>query len=198
MHPSLIWADADEELVSEGRWTRYDISRIIGECTMLDVRHARLAAQYRRGDPLLDDSSFHVSEETATPRMQPLDLEDGKMKKPMVSVQDMLSTSLLLRSSTDVEIVGLTKASHTDKFRSFSLPAEHQARGVGSGVGDSNSQRIAEVLATLQREVILLRNELNLELWVNRENVKHIGRLYEEHVLSRNAEVERQALVCCA
>jgi len=46
----------------------------------------------------------------------------------------------------------------------------------------------------LQREILLLRNELNFELWVSRENVKHIGRLYQDHILSRSAEAERQGL----
>jgi len=46
----------------------------------------------------------------------------------------------------------------------------------------------------LQREVLLLRNELNFELWSSRENVKHIGRLYQDRVLSKTAEMERQGL----
>lgn len=54
---------------------------------------------------------------------------------------------------------------------------------------------IAQAISGLQREVLLLKNDLNLELWTARENVKHIGRLYKERVLSRNEEVERQSLV---
>ncbi|KAJ7136538.1 pyrroline-5-carboxylate reductase dimerization-domain-containing protein [Mycena crocata] len=49
-------------------------------------------------------------------------------------------------------------------------------------------------ISGLQREVLLLRNELNFELWLLRENVKHVGRLYQDRVLSRDAEVERQGL----
>ncbi|TRM61869.1 hypothetical protein BD626DRAFT_500788 [Schizophyllum amplum] len=54
--------------------------------------------------------------------------------------------------------------------------------------------RVAQALASLQREVVLLRNELNFELWLSRENVKHIGRLYQDRTLYRSAETERQAL----
>jgi len=39
-----------------------------------------------------------------------------------------------------------------------------------------------------------LKNELNFELWLSRENVQHVGRLYQERILSKNAEVERQGL----
>ena len=54
---------------------------------------------------------------------------------------------------------------------------------------------VALAIAGLQREVLMLRCELNFELWMARENVKHIGRLYQDRVVSRTAEVERQGLV---
>ena len=56
-------------------------------------------------------------------------------------------------------------------------------------------KHVAQAIAGLQREILLLKNDLNLELWSVRENVTHIGRLYKERVLSRNEEVERQGLV---
>jgi len=42
---------------------------------------------------------------------------------------------------------------------------------------------------------LLLRNELNFESWLARENVRQIGRLFEQRIMRRNAEVERQNLV---
>jgi hypothetical protein len=54
---------------------------------------------------------------------------------------------------------------------------------------------VIQAISGLQREVLLLRNELNFELWLSRENVRHIGRLYQDQVLSKNAEAERQGLV---
>jgi hypothetical protein len=58
----------------------------------------------------------------------------------------------------------------------------------------AHSQMI-QVISALQREVLLLRNELNFELWLSRENIKHIGRLYEDRILAKTAETERQGLV---
>ncbi|KIK59820.1 hypothetical protein GYMLUDRAFT_659968 [Collybiopsis luxurians FD-317 M1] len=49
-------------------------------------------------------------------------------------------------------------------------------------------------ISTLQREILLLRTELNFEMWLSRENMKHIGRLYQDRVVNRNAERERQGL----
>lgn len=48
---------------------------------------------------------------------------------------------------------------------------------------------------TLHRQVLILRNELDLELWLSKENIKHIGRLYQDKILSKSAEAERQGLV---
>lgn len=60
---------------------------------------------------------------------------------------------------------------------------------------DELPSHVTRAIASLQREVVLLRNELNFELWLSRENVQHVGRLYQERSLSNNAEVERQGLV---
>jgi hypothetical protein len=54
---------------------------------------------------------------------------------------------------------------------------------------------VVQAITGLQREVLLLRNELNFESWLARENVRQIGRLFEQRIMSRNAEVERQNLV---
>ena len=54
---------------------------------------------------------------------------------------------------------------------------------------------ILEIITGLQREVLLSRNDLDLELWMKRENIRHIERLYQDNVTSKSAEVERQGLV---
>jgi hypothetical protein len=60
---------------------------------------------------------------------------------------------------------------------------------------DKLPSHVAQAISDLQREVIHLRNELNFEVWLSRENVRHIGRLYQDQILSKNAEMERQGLV---
>jgi hypothetical protein len=52
-----------------------------------------------------------------------------------------------------------------------------------------------QAISELQREVLLLRNELNFELWLSRENIKHVGRLWHDRRLLQTAESERQGLV---
>jgi hypothetical protein len=135
---------------------------------------------------------------------------DPHDEPPVVSVQALVATALLLKSGRDVTIAGpsnlipstLVKGQEKPDVPHVSTPA-HSRRGSHetSAATDANADaedvlsRALALAASLQRDAVLLRAELNLELWLNRENVKHVGRLHEEHVLSRNAEVERQALV---
>ncbi|KAI8334775.1 Hamartin protein-domain-containing protein [Chlamydoabsidia padenii] len=50
------------------------------------------------------------------------------------------------------------------------------------------------LIAALKREVLLLRNELNFELFLKQQHLQHIGRLHREHVMDSTVEAERQQL----
>ena len=49
-------------------------------------------------------------------------------------------------------------------------------------------------IAFLQREIMLLRNELNFELYLKQQHLQHIGRLHRDRVLDSTVEAERQNL----
>ncbi|KAI0721023.1 Hamartin protein-domain-containing protein [Cerioporus squamosus] len=132
-----------------------------------------------------------------------------------VSLSGMVATSVALKSGLDIEVVdaspswastlfplqpGTRSPSRADRELPQSLeeagdapstPAQPEHEPSGDG---AIPRHVAQAISALQREVLLLKNDLNLELWTARENVKHIGRLYKERVLSRNEEVERQGL----
>jgi hypothetical protein len=99
----------------------------------------------------------------------------------------MVNTSIALKSHLDVDIVDPTPV-----WPYALLPLE--AMPQSSGKPESGSG-VVQAITGLQREVLLLRNELNFESWLARENVRQIGRLFEQRIMSRNAEVERQNLV---
>ncbi|KAI0374969.1 hypothetical protein BV20DRAFT_1033007 [Pilatotrama ljubarskyi] len=134
---------------------------------------------------------------------------------PKISLAQMVATSVALKSGLDVEIVDPSPAwsaallplqsgtrSSSRAERSSSQPAEEQTESPPTPSHSEHDnhedgtlpRHVAQAISALQREVLLLKNDLNLELWTTRENVKHIGRLYKERVLSRNEEVERQGL----
>ncbi|EPQ58187.1 hypothetical protein GLOTRDRAFT_72328 [Gloeophyllum trabeum ATCC 11539] len=199
LHPRLLWSDAAEELTEPRVWEQYPVSRIVGECTMLDVRSASLALRARAlGDegegPSQAEEDQNVA--TVTPHMIDLSTTPGR---PRVSLREILTTSLALNSVEDVEIVDMEPGWPPELFpsaggspskRSVSLPRE----GEDTTTEHGNPGQVVQAISALQREVLLLRNELNFETWVNRENAKHIGRLHQDRILSRSAEIERQGL----
>lgn len=209
MHPLLIWGDARTELENEPPWAQYDVSQIVGECTLLDVRNAGLASRHRDAQPAprRTGSGLGVStraddvEEMVTPRVYVVNLPPAN-PRPRLSLQDMVASSLVLQSGRDIDVAGFTPDSSRSIFATLSAPTtpalaspRSPPHDVGVARDDGMPVHAVQAISKLQRDVLLLRNELNLELWLNRENVKHIGRLYEEKILSKNAEIERQALV---
>jgi hypothetical protein len=144
-----------------------------------------------------------------TPHVYPVDLELTP-GRPRISLQDMISTSVALKSNLDVEILRPSSpwpaslfptATSSPSKASLSLPPEKESSSLlqPDRVDEDQNQHlpsnVIQAISGLQREVLLLRNELNFELWLSRENVRHIGRLYQDQVLSKNAEAERQGLV---
>ncbi|KZT67760.1 hypothetical protein DAEQUDRAFT_728762 [Daedalea quercina L-15889] len=231
LHPLLIWRGAAEELSQPHFWADYDIARILGECTMLDVRNAALGMQQRApavvspDPPVLPTSpgptrSFADSLSASVASSEVSTLSSSTIRnegrstpistsargRPRVSLQDMIATSVALKSGLDVEIVHPSASWSSEVFppvrsRSPSRELLEEEEPAETTPERSNSVGVVEVplhvrqaLAGLQREVLLLRNELNLELWSARENVKHIGRLYQDQVLSKTEEAERQGL----
>jgi hypothetical protein len=120
-------------------------------------------------------------------------------RRPCISLQDMIATSIALKSDIDLTIAapsswpsGLFPKTVSSPARSnIPLPPDsmHQPES------DTVPTHVSQAISFLQREVLLLRNELNVEQWLARENVKHIGRLYQNRILSGNAETEQQGLV---
>jgi hypothetical protein len=177
---------------------------------MLDMRNTALGSRHfhSEGTNTSPDvvtwalpSIITISEEDAsgvpTPHPGYIELPPSKTR---VSLQDMITTSIALRSNLEVDIESPSSAWSTLLFppgsssptkSSLSLPPE----SVGGDEGAQLPSHVAEAISSLQREVLLLRNELNFELWLSRENVQHIGRLHQDRILSKSAEVERQGLV---
>lgn len=152
-----------------------------------------------------DDPSSSV----LTPHPHPVDLQLTP-GRPIISLQDMISTSVALKSNLDLEVLrpsnswpsGLFPTATSSPSRgSVSLPPEPESASLlqpesnGHDPNQPMPSQVVQAIAGLQREVLLLRNELNFELWLSRENVRHVGRLYQDQVLSKNAEAERQGLV---
>jgi len=125
----------------------------------------------------------------------PINPTSGRLQ---ISLQDMIVTSIALKSSLDIEIINPTSWPKNLFPKIVSSPTRAKSpppSEVHSPETSDPPSHMSRALSSLQREVLLLRNELNFELWLSRENIKHIGRIYQNAVLSKNAETERQGLV---
>jgi hypothetical protein len=131
----------------------------------------------------VDLSDSTLGSMNLTPPMRTVEIRN----RPRVSLQDMVNTSIALKSHLDIDVVDPTPIWPYALF-----PSEPTSQNPGESDPESS---VAQAIAGLQREVLILRNELNFESWLSRENVRQIGRLFEQRIMSRNAEVERQNLV---
>ena len=131
----------------------------------------------------IDLSDSALGSMNSTPPMRTVEIRN----RPRVSLQDMVNTSIALKSHLDIDIVDPTPIWPYALF-----PSEPTFQSPGNSDPESS---VTQAIAGLQREVLILRNELNFESWLARENVTQIGRLFEQRIMSRNAEVERQNLV---
>lgn len=201
----IIWRDAAEEIAHPDFWANYDVARIASESMMLDIRNTALGMRERYTSQgaavnLRESSTPSIggSDDGGKTPMRSLGLSAGETH---ISLEDMIATSVALKSNLNLEIEPAVSqwpgslfvaSGGSPAVPSQPLPLSQPAL---APAGDEIPAHIAQAISGLQREVLLLRNELNFELWLSRENVKHVGRLYQERILSRDAEVERQGLV---
>lgn len=211
----LVLHDAVVELSEPEFWTNSDISRIVSEARMLDLRNLVVALRERykstpdknqansAQDPPSETSSITennpktqegTSTSTSPPFIRPIDLSSGKA---VIFLQDMINATLALKNNLDLEVVQPSSQWPHSLFQTNSIPTSGaEMPTVVSHDEDFNALHVAQAISGLQREILLLRNDLNFELWLSRENAKHIGRLYEERVVMKSTETERQGLVC--
>jgi hypothetical protein len=165
---------------------------------MLDVRNSALGVVGTQpsGTPHQPfengNSETTDQEQLPTHLIQPVGLSTDRTS---ISLHDMISTSLALKSNMAVEITRPVSQWPHSLFPPSTPPAGNVTSQSFSPDDGTAPSQIIQVISALQREILLLRNELNFELWLSRENVKHIGRLHENRILAKTAEVERQGLV---
>jgi len=162
---------------------------------MLDVRHTAVGILEQLPSTVApqesDDENDADEQASSSQFIRPISLTTGKAVR--ISLEDMVNTTLALKSNLAVDIVKpVSQWPHTI-FTPLNPPEEQSISSPSDR--DEVPFPLLQVISGLQREVVLLRNELNFELWLSRENVKYIGRLYQDRVQVKAAENERQGLV---
>jgi hypothetical protein len=134
-----------------------------------------------------------TTDTTDGPRfLRPIDLSSGRT---VISLQDMINTTVALKSNLDLEVIQPSSSWSPSIFSTTTAQPSPDQSSSSLHYEDQHNT-VTQAISGLQRQNLLLRNDLNFELWLSRENAKHIGRLYQDQILMRTAEVERQGLVC--
>lgn len=124
-----------------------------------------------------------------------------------VSMQDIITTSVALKSGLDIEVADedstaawpnvLYSSMASPGRRSISLPPDSASVRSHTSHNEHTElpSHVAEAVSGLQRQLLLLSNELNLELWLARKNAQFITHLNQDRSVALHAEGERQGLV---
>lgn len=199
LHPNLVVMDAESELTDKTRWMKMEPPDVIAQIMGLDLTNAASRVAYTVTDEdeeehpdLLDQSLWDKeNDDTVRPPVtntkEPVTETDDDTKPIMIT--SIVALHKALKSGAEV-LVGDDIWDASVEPTTTNMLAE---QATSSHLDISAETRL--LLAALKREVLLLRNELNFELFLKQQHLQHIGRLHREHVLDSSVEAERQQLV---
>ena len=210
LHSSLLTHTAESELAQRDRWAGWDVPRVVMMCTMVNVQNTALSLGHS-SDPESYQEAHQDSNGLKPPspsKTSPPQAEENLgfrgtgfslNERPRVSVQDILATYHVLKSGVEIDIIDPAPhwphmLAHSSGTPSFSGSGS-TSRASSKESDESIPPHVDEAISGLQRENLMLRTELNYERWLKGENMKRIGRLYEDRILVKGAEDERQGLV---
>lgn len=122
------------------------------------------------------------------------------VRQRKISLQDIITTSIALKSGADINVSERITSWPSILFTSPSTPALPSLSSSSQVAISSSGEimlptQINETIAGLQREVLLLRTELNFELWLKRQSIQHIARLHQDRITTGKDEMELQRIV---
>ncbi|CAO3612765.1 unnamed protein product [Mucor hiemalis] len=209
LHPNLVAMDAESELTDKTRWMKMEPPDVIAQIMGLDLTNAASRVAFMTSDDdnkeeqldLLDESLWDKSNDTIenvdSPPFEQVSYNTDKQQqqesttKPVI-ISNIVALHKALKSGAEV-LVG-------DDVWDAGLEPTVASNNIDETPTTSNinitnmSSETKLLLAALKREVLLLRNELNFELFLKQQHLQHIGRLHREHVLDSSVEAERQQL----
>ncbi|CUA74213.1 Tuberous sclerosis 1 protein homolog [Schizosaccharomyces pombe 972h-] [Rhizoctonia solani] len=200
VHPNIILADSKSELADLSRWKDKDVATVAAECTLLDIQNAQNSAGHSiayyvpptpqaSGHPtpqVSANTSLHPSHPpgSTTPARVPL----PPSPSPSASPAPRRPSG---DSEKSLEIMVNTHAGLTAPPEPLLLLDDSGPLNPGPRPRHAMAE---EALSILQRDVLILRNQLNFEIYLKELVQQHVGRLHQDKIVSRSEEAERQGL----
>ncbi|KAI1210880.1 Hamartin protein-domain-containing protein [Annulohypoxylon truncatum] len=148
-------------------------------------------------------SSYHSNRDVSSPRPSGLGNESPTLSRQLVQsgsqtqLQDLINSNKVIKSglhqSMANDSVPSLALSHHDSIsdRQGSQLQPGSQLGNTSSPTDSNSAQIAH----LQRQILLLYNDLTFERFMKQQHLTHMGELRRRHVREAATEAETQNLI---
>ncbi|RUS22198.1 Hamartin protein-domain-containing protein [Endogone sp. FLAS-F59071] len=219
LHPNLVLMDAATELSDTSRWMKVEPPDVLAQCMSLDLTNVASRAAYD-ADGVGGQECKDIIKDWTEAGMKEVESEDegegeggeGESEREAnvekgeegerdsargegkVTMEEIIAIHMALKSGAEI-VAGddawesrMTTAVTTATTTTTILPHIPTAAAT-----DSVADRDRALIASLEREVLLLRNELNFELFLRQQHLQHIGRLHVEHVkdISNNANKEQ-------
>lgn len=171
LQETIITSSPKQEIADLKRtWERYDAASIIDECEKL----------YLMRLPTALDLPRNPSKEVLSPSTPQLTGRLAELMSPAAQAEELPvlpSPAPPLLALPDLEVANV-QTSAVPLSRDPSV--------------DSSAQRL---IALKEREILLLRSELQHELYLKGQHVQHMGTLHRQKVLDSGYEADRQALM---
>lgn len=222
LHPALIRVTAQQELESPPFWNT-DVTGLITACSILDVRNSVAASQGTLGelqaqfDVWTEGGEVLAEKDGNTTPLVEHSFWQGH-GRPAISIRQLMETHSLLKSGLPVNIVNdYSDVLSTPRLHSTQIPAFEtaaatlastlerpmQTNGTRSpeSVSLTSTQRDQakdEAISVLQRDLLLMMNELNFETYLLRTYLATIGDLHKKSSRTRSSELDRQRMVCAS
>ncbi|CAG8621657.1 4702_t:CDS:10 [Ambispora gerdemannii] len=177
LHPDLILSNYKKELSDTKRWMKLEPADVVAECIGYDIESALAVSKSKIKIKIEEPKKF--IEDIDFPLNELHKKEKTRRASQAISIHDILEVHQALKSGVEI-VVGDDPWPEPTKMN-ITIPLQ---------ITSNN----AATIAFLQREIMLLRNELNFELYLKQQHLQHIGRLHRDHVLDASVEAERQNL----
>jgi len=118
------------------------------------------------------------------------------MASPLLQGRDVMDSPTLppAKDTRKLEFPSPSTAPHP-RFPTQQPSLESFAQSVAGQNQSTQGDFQNSTMATLQREIMLLRNDLNFERYLKLQHLSHIGQLQRKHIKEATAEAETQNLI---
>jgi hypothetical protein len=211
LHPNMFTTTVDDEL-TENRWLKSDPADVVMEC--MDLCVAISTTLDDPGPPPTSKLPDLPTSPVANAPLAPLSLDDGttvagspteeasmaaksELASPLLKCKDVIASPTLppMKEATKKHNFLGAPIAMPQRLVVRSPTMDTLSNIVSSASPSPQSEFNNRSMAALQREIMLLRNDLNFERYMKSQHIAHIGQLQRKQIKEAAAEADTQNLI---